>query len=108
MGFQEQLSVLKEKKVAGFSLLHLAVAGAVLFICVCIGCGGYVMSKGAGAGAGSGAGSGVFGKVCGMMKKAVPGAGAGAVPENEVVEGLISRDKKKSVSEELFGDMVIE
>lgn len=103
MGFQEQLSGLREKKVAGFSLLHLVVACAVLFACVCVGCGGYVMSNGAGAGAGAG----VFGKVCGMVKRAVPGAGAGAVPENEVVEGLISRNKEKSIPEELFKDVVI-
>lgn len=119
MGFQEQLSGLREKKVAGFSVLHVAVAVAVVVVCVCVGCGVYAMSKGACAGVSS---SGFLGKMRGMVKKAIPESASGSasasafskdddntdfVPENEVIEGLVQRDKKKSIPEKLFKDVMI-
>ena len=108
MNFQDKFNTFKDKKIAGVSVIYLAIF--VIVLSVCFSAGGYFLSKKS-----NGNHKTPINTVMDMISNTLPSKKslvksnneqALFSPENEVIEGLTS-DKKKPVVEKLMEDMKI-
>lgn len=108
MNFQDKFSTLKDKKIAGVSIIYLAIF--VIVLSVCFSAGGYFLSKKSNGGHKT-----PINTVMDMINNTLPSKKNSIKSsneqtlfseENEVIEGLTSK-QKKPVVEKLMEDMKV-